>query len=113
MTMNLCISPPTALVVPSAETAVVTNSRSPQMTGVPEPRPGSATFQRIFFVSDHSTGGFAVFETPVANGPRHCAQNRALSADCASIAGDHERQRRGCRQTREKLLRHGCRHKDT
>jgi hypothetical protein len=28
----------------------------------------------MFFVSLHWSGGVAVFETPVAYGPRHCGQ---------------------------------------
>ena len=36
-----------------------------------DPRPGISTFQRTFFVSLHSSGGFANFDTPVAYGPRH------------------------------------------
>ena len=39
--------------------------RSPQTTGDAEPRPGISTFQRTFFVSLHSVGGFADCETPV------------------------------------------------
>ena len=50
----------------TAGTAERTKTLSPQITGVPEPRPGSSTFQRTFFVSLHSTGGSAVFDTPVA-----------------------------------------------
>ena len=38
------------------------------------PWPGSATFQRTFFFSLHSTGGFASGATPLARGPRHCGQ---------------------------------------
>src|SRR4030095_14915258 len=59
----------------TAGTAERTNTLSPQMTGVPDPRPGISTFQRTFFVSLHSRGGSAVLETPVAYGPRHCGQN--------------------------------------
>ena len=55
-------------------TAVSTKTRSPQTTGDADPRPGISTFQRMFFVSLHSRGGLAVGDTPVANGPRHCAQ---------------------------------------
>jgi hypothetical protein len=31
----------------------------------------------MFLVSLHSVGGVAVFETPVAYGPRHCGQKRS------------------------------------
>src|SRR5882672_2735530 len=66
------------------------NKRSPQMTGDADPRPGISTFQRMFFVSLHSTGGVAVFETPVAYGPRHCGQNRSAGdrelSDCGIAA---------------------------
>src|SRR5215204_3309516 len=58
----------------AAGTAVRTNTLSFQMTGVPDPRPGISIFQRMFFVSLHSSGGSAVRETPVAYGPRHCGQ---------------------------------------
>src|SRR5262249_47806723 len=54
----------------TAGTAVSTNTLSPQITGVPDPRPGISTFQRTFFVSLHSMGGSAVFETPVPDRPR-------------------------------------------
>jgi hypothetical protein len=37
----------------------------------------------MFFVSFHSSGGLAVRETPVAYGPRHCAQKRSCGLDCA------------------------------
>src|SRR5580765_5649823 len=50
------------------------------MTGEEEPRPGISTFQRMFFVSLHSVGGLACFETPVAYGPRHCGQKRSAVA---------------------------------
>jgi hypothetical protein len=53
--------------------------RSPQTTGDADPRPGSSTFQRTFFASLHSSGGFAYFETPVAYGPRHCGQKRSAA----------------------------------
>ena len=56
------------------------------MTGVPAPRPGISFFQRMFFVSLHSAGGFASFDTPVPSGPRHCGQNfSASAADCATL----------------------------
>src|SRR5262245_9876345 len=58
----------------AAGTAVATKTRSPQTTGEADPRPGISTFQRTFFVSLHSTGGLAVFDTPVALGPRHWPQ---------------------------------------
>ena len=61
-------------------TAVDTKSRSPQMTGVPAPRPGITFFHRMFLVSLHSTGGFASLETPVPSGPRHWGQYRSPSA---------------------------------
>src|ERR1022692_1822286 len=78
MTMNLCGAsgaPPRGAcdagpVVPTG-TAVRTKTRSPQITGVPDPRPGISTFQRTFFVSPHSVGGVAYADTPVADGPRH------------------------------------------
>jgi hypothetical protein len=36
----------------------------------------------MFFVSLHSAGGFALGDTPVASGPRHCGQNRSAGG-CA------------------------------
>jgi hypothetical protein len=54
--------------------AVSRYSRSPHTTGVADPRPGTSTFQRMFFVSLHSMGGVAVRDTPVPCGPRHCGQ---------------------------------------
>ena len=53
--------------------AVSRNTRSPHTIGVPEPRPGTSTFQRTFFVSLHTSGGSALGATPVASGPRHWA----------------------------------------
>ena len=50
------------------------------MTGVELPRPGSGAFQTMFFVSLHVTGGFAVVDTPLKCGPRHCGQKRSASA---------------------------------
>src|SRR5207245_3568544 len=61
-------------------TADSTKIRSPQTTGDEDPRPGMSTFQRMFFVSLHSVGGFANRETPLAYGPRHCGQNRSAAA---------------------------------
>ena len=55
-------------------TAVSRKIRSPQTTGDAEPRPGISTFHLTFFVSLHSIGGSAVFDTPLAYGPRHCGQ---------------------------------------
>ena len=54
--------------------AVSRKMRSFQTTGDDEPRPGISTFHLMFFVSLHSIGGFAVRDTPVMSGPRHCAQ---------------------------------------
>src|SRR5688572_22493942 len=92
MTMNLCglgggtepRGARPAIAAGSTATAVSRKMRSPQMTGVDELRPGIGTFHRTFFVSLHSTGGVAVRETPVANGPRHWGQN--LSADCSAVS---------------------------
>src|SRR5262249_60633166 len=61
----------------TAGTAVSTNTLSPQMTGVPDPRPGISTFQRTFFVSPHSMGGSAGFQTPPAYGAPPSAQHRS------------------------------------
>ena len=59
--------------------AVSTKSRSPQMTGVAEPSPGSAIFQRTFDDSLHVTGGSPAGATPLCSGPRHSGQNPAAS----------------------------------
>jgi hypothetical protein len=47
---------------------------SPHTIGDDDPRPGISIFHRMFFVSLHSIGGFAVRDTPVMSGPRHCPQ---------------------------------------
>ena len=67
-------------------TALSTNSRSSQMTGVPaEPSPGSGTFQRTLASSLHPTGGSPAGAAPVRSGPRHSGQNPAASpAGCAA-----------------------------
>src|SRR5262249_25808138 len=57
--------------------------RSPHTIGDALPRPGISTFHLTFFVSLQWSGGLAVDETPVAWGPRHCAQNRVASGCCA------------------------------
>jgi hypothetical protein len=54
--------------------AVKRKMRSFQTTGDDDPRPGISTFHLMFLVSLHSIGGFAVRDTPVMSGPRHCAQ---------------------------------------
>src|SRR6188474_348945 len=92
MTTNLCGTrvrlPPSGACAEAASTptgtAESTNTLSPQITGVPEPRPGISTFHRMFLVSLHSTGGSAVFDTPVAYGPRHWAQY--FSASVSAVA---------------------------
>src|SRR4051812_15337630 len=73
ITVNLCgtraLAPRGSCdVTPPATTgtALSTKTRSPQTTGVPEPRPAISTFHLMFFVSLHSTGGSAVRDTPVA-----------------------------------------------
>src|SRR5262245_52858623 len=62
--------------------------RSPHTIGEALPRPGISTFQVTFFVSLHSSGGLAVDETPVACGPRHCAQKRMASGCCCAAGID-------------------------
>jgi hypothetical protein len=44
------------------------------MIGVEVPRPGSLTFQRMFFPSLHVVGGSANGAAPLPSGPRHCGQ---------------------------------------
>src|SRR5688500_19358896 len=61
--------------------AVWTKVWSPQMMGVPVPRPGILTFHLMFSVADHFSGGLAVGAPPVPRGPRHCPQ---LSSTAAS-----------------------------
>jgi len=70
--MKWCITPSTAW--PVSDTAVSTNTLSPQTIGEPEPRPGIGTFQRTLLVSLQVAGGSASGATPVASGPRHCGQ---------------------------------------
>jgi hypothetical protein len=48
------------------------------MIGDADPRPGISIFHLMFLVSLHWSGGVAVFETPVAYGPRHCGQNLSV-----------------------------------
>ena len=84
-------------------TADSTKSRSPQTTGDEEPRPGISTFQRMFFVSLHSSGGSAVVDTPVACGPRHCGQ---YFSDVVSAVGVQQRQR--CDRERTGDPSHAC-----
>ena len=66
-------------VRPSVEIAVRRKILSPQMTGEALPLPGIDTFQRMFFVSLHSTGGLPFAATPVASGPRQRGQ---FCSDC-------------------------------
>ena len=91
-------------------TAVVRNSRSPQTIGDDRPSPGTAFFQRTFFVSDHSTGGLPAGADPVRLGPRQAGQppstseagsgagiaaampaSRPATATAAAIAGERKR----------------------
>src|SRR3954468_8163437 len=72
-----------ASIVTPAGTAVSTYTRSFHTNGDADPRPGISIFHLMFFVSSHCSGGVAVFETPVAYGPRHCGQNFS-----ASVAAD-------------------------
>ena len=68
------------------------------MTGVPAPRPGISFFQRMFFVSVHSSGGFATRETPVPSGPRHWGQNLSPSAAESAAPWTRRRDRAGAKQ---------------
>jgi hypothetical protein len=52
------------------------------MIGVDVPSPGMWTFQEMFLLSSHFTGGLPLGATPVPSGPRHCGQ--------LSAAGDAE-----------------------
>ena len=76
--------------------AVSTKMRSFQTTGDDDPRPGISTFHLMFFVSLHSIGGFAVRDTPVMSGPRHCAQFFGSLTDALQgNGGDGDEQSRG------------------
>src|SRR5829696_3219329 len=57
--------------VRSILTAVRIKMRSLQTIGDALPRPGMATFHLMFFLVDHSVGGFPLGATPFACGPRH------------------------------------------
>jgi hypothetical protein len=65
--------------------ADVTNTLSPQMTGVDVPLPGSATFHFTFDDSLHVVGGLASGATPLASGPRHCGQFSARTKGLDTI----------------------------
>src|SRR5262245_19792998 len=58
-----------------------------EMTGVLDPRPGISFFQRMFFVSLHSSGGAAAFDAPVLSGPRHCGHWSSSPAGMAGLEG--------------------------
>src|SRR5690242_3869360 len=61
-------------------------TRLSQTTGVAEPLPGIRTFHFTFFVSVHSTGGFARGATPLASGPRHWGQYCSAEDEAACEA---------------------------
>ena len=69
-----CWTPPRGLCATAPEVpagmAVSRNSQSPRQQ---EKRAAAwnSTFHWMFVVSLHATGGSAVFDTPVAYGPRH------------------------------------------
>jgi hypothetical protein len=58
--------------------------RSPQITGLETPCPGSGAFQRMFFSADHSTGRFVSELTPLRPGPRHSGQFSAVAIGAES-----------------------------
>src|SRR6185503_15949425 len=62
-------------------TAVRTNTRLPQTTGVEEAEPAIGNFHFTFLFSLHSSGGSASGATPLASGPRHCGQLRRASGE--------------------------------
>jgi hypothetical protein len=56
---------------------VVTKTLSPETIGDDRPSPGIATFQRMFFVGDHSNGAFVSRLIPSPRCPRHMGQSSA------------------------------------
>ena len=60
----------------SVGTAVERNILFSQITGVPWPRPGMATFHFTFSSSLHRSGGLPCRTSPFPAGPRHCGQLR-------------------------------------
>ena len=77
---------------PPVGIAVSTKTRSPQTIGDADALPGISTFQRMFFVSLHSTGGSPCGAAPVASGPRHWGQNISASLDCGAAVANAQRQ---------------------
>src|SRR5439155_23323699 len=69
-------------------TADTRKRRSPHTIGEADPRPGTSTFHRTFFVSLHSSGGLALRDTPLAYGPRHCAQFFSWDGCAVNTAAD-------------------------
>lgn len=70
--------------VPATGTEVVTKTRFCQITGEPDPRPGTATFHFTFFVLLQVVGGLAVGATLLPVGPRQCPQLSARLFEEAS-----------------------------
>src|SRR5438876_7158326 len=66
--------------------AVVTKTRSPQMTGDECARPGIGVFQRMFLLAGTSqeTGGLRPSPRPVAPGPRKEGQLPSVAAAARS-----------------------------
>jgi hypothetical protein len=57
----------------------------PQTAGVDFPVPEGRIFHRIFFSSLHSMGGSPDRASPVARGPRHCAQFWAAAGGTLTV----------------------------
>src|SRR5262249_55474735 len=61
--------------------AWVTNTRSPQTTGVELPASGRGAFHRTFSLGDHFSGRSRSAEWPCPSGPRHPGQLSAKASD--------------------------------
>src|SRR5690348_5387977 len=79
--------------------AVVSQMRSPWITGDDQPRPGIAVFQRTFCVSLQVKGRLCSSDTPWPVGPRNCGQswteikdrikNRIITVRKSRLNDDH------------------------
>src|SRR6187549_3200950 len=61
-------------------TADVTKTRSPQMIGDDQPRPGRSAVHATCSVVDHDTGSVASSAMPAPLGPRNCGHPGGLAA---------------------------------
>jgi len=81
-------------------------TRSFNMIGDERPLPGIATFQATLLSSDHDTGGFASgAASPVAVGPRHCAQSVAGTSAAPDETDNRKEIEKSARQFLEFIIR--------